>query len=83
MYKYSNFVPYCPIPKSELSKPNNLNLIIHNNKLMKLNNERSTYENIKFLDSGKNFIDTDKENILANEYNDRYLSKEEFFLRKK
>jgi hypothetical protein len=49
---------------------------------MKLNNERSTYENIKFLDSGKSFIDTEKENILANEYNDRYLSKEEFFLSK-
>ena len=79
MYKYSNFVIYCPFPTSDLSKQNNLNLIIHNNKLMKLNNEKRTYENIKFLDSGKIFIDIDIENNLANEYNDRYLSKERIF----
>ncbi len=83
MYKYSNFVPYCPIPTSELSKSNNLNLTIHNNKLMKLNNEKKTYENIKFLDSGKIFIDTDDENKLVNEHNDSYLSKEEYYYLRK
>ena len=83
MYKYSNFVPYCPIPTSELSKPKNLNLTIYKNKLMKYNIEKGTYENIKFLDSGKIFIDTDNENNLVNEHYDSYLSKEEYyFLRK-
>ena len=83
LYKYSNFVPYCPIPTSELSKSNNLNLTIHNNKLMKLNNEKKTYENIKFLDSGKILIDTDDENKLVNEHNDSYLSKEEYYYLRK
>ena len=83
MYKYNNFVPYCPIPTSELSKPKNLNLTIYKNKLMKYNIEKGTYENIKFLDSGKVYIDTDDENNLVNEHNDSYLSKEEYnFLRR-
>ena len=83
MYRYKKYVPFCPLPSSELSKSKNLILRYYKNKIMKYIddkklNESEKYQMIKFLDSGKVIIDCDDKNSLVLEHNDNYLSENEY-----
>jgi len=83
MYRYKKYVPFCPLPSSELSKSKNLILRYYKNKIMKYIddkklNENEKYQTIKFLDSGKVIIDCDNNNSLVLEHNDNYLSDNEY-----
>jgi hypothetical protein len=78
IYRYKHFVPYCPIPTSDLFKADKLNLYINEGKLMKFNIDKKNFENIKILDNGKIFIDNEKESLLVLEHNDGYLNEKEY-----
>lgn len=78
IYRYKHFVPYCPIPTSDLFKADKLNLTINEGKLMKFNIDKKNFENIKILDNGKIFIDNEKDSLLVLEHNDGYLNKKEY-----
>ena len=83
MYRYKKYVPFCPLPSSELSKSKNLILRYYKNKLMKYIDdkklkEEEKYQATKFLDSGKVIIDCDDNNNLVLEHNDNYLSENEY-----
>ena len=78
IYRYKHFVPYCPIPTSDLFKADKLNLYINEGKLMKFNIDKKHFENIKILDKGKIFIDNEKDSLLVLEHNDGYLNEKEY-----
>ena len=78
IYRYKHFVPYCPIPTSDLFKADKLNLTINEGKLMKFNIDKKHFENIKILDKGKIFIDNEKDSLLVLEHNDGYLNEKEY-----
>ena len=78
IYRYKHFVPYCPIPTSDLFKADKLNLYINEGKLMKFNIDKKNFENIKILDNGKIFIDNEKDSLLVLEHNDGYLNEKEY-----
>ena len=78
IYRYKHFVPYCPIPTSDLFKADKLNLNINEGKLMKFNIDKKHFENIKILDKGKIFIDNEKDSLLVLEHNDGYLNEKEY-----
>ena len=78
IYRYKHFVPYCPIPTSDLFKADKLNLTINEGKLMKFNIDKKNFENIKILDKGKIFIDNEKDSLLVLEHNDGYLNEKEY-----
>ncbi len=83
IFRYKKYVSFCPLPSSELTKNKQLNLKFYRNKIMKYKddkklNENQKYEDIKFLENGKIFIDCDSQNNLVLEHNYNYLTDKEY-----
>ena len=76
----SKYVDFCPLPSSDFSSHENVILTLRNNKLMKYNvnaNGNARYKKIRFLLSGKVYIDCNAGNRLVTELQENYLTDEE------